>query len=210
MSIARRWVRSASLVGVAATSSSCSSFWKCGVSSIRNRTYSPTRPSTRAMRKGNRQPTSRRNCSDQTLVIAVTTRMPPSWPTITLNCCQLAIQPRLPSRAFSTISAAEPVHSPPAEKPCTRRSNVNAMGAATPTDAYVGSRPMPKVASDTMISASPSATLRPFRSPSWPKNRPPSGRTTKPTPNTAKFASVDATTLEDGKNSCESTGLNAA
>ena len=44
-----------------------------------------------------------------------------------------------------------PAASPPTEKPCATRSMTSRMGAAMPMAAYVGSRPMPAVA--TLISA---------------------------------------------------------
>ena len=46
--------------------------------------------------------------------------------------------------------------------------------------AYVGSRPMAKVAAPIMSSETTSIFLRPTLSPKWPKTTPPSGRATKP------------------------------
>ena len=49
-----------------------------------------------------------------------------------------------------------------------------------PMVAYVGSRPIAKVAMPIIIRATTSIFLRPTRSPKWPKTTPPSGRATKP------------------------------
>ncbi len=65
----------------------------------------------------------------------------------------------------SDTSRTAPPHSPPSAKPCTRRSTVSRTGAAAPTVACVGSRPMAKVAPPISSRLSTSSFLRPSRSP---------------------------------------------
>jgi hypothetical protein len=59
-----------------------------------------------------------------------------------------------------------------------RRSRISRMGARTPIVAYVGSRPIAKLATPMRLMVSTSMDLRPMRSPKWPKITPPRGRTT--------------------------------
>ncbi len=64
---------------------------------------------------------------------------------------------------------------------------------------YVGSRPMPVVATPIRVSARTSIGLRPFLSPSWPATMPPIGRARKPTAKVAKAARTPAVELPAGK-----------
>ena len=54
-------------------------------------------------------------------------------------------------------------------------------GAQIPTWSKVGSRPIRKVVPPMMNRLRISSSLRPIRSPKWPKTIPPSGRAANPT-----------------------------
>src|SRR5262249_56329179 len=63
------------------------------------------------------------------------------------------------------------------------------VGAAAPTAAWVGSRPIKKVAIPINMRVATSVLLRPMRSPKWPKIMAPTGRAANPTawvPNESK------------------------
>lgn len=64
------------------------------------------------------------------------------------------------------------------EKPCISRATSSSSGAANPIDAYEGIRPIANVLAAISIMVAASTLRRPIRSPSGPKNSPPSGRTT--------------------------------
>jgi hypothetical protein len=81
-------------------------------------------------------------------------------------------------------------YSPPVEKPCTSRAHSSRIGANTPIVAALGMQPIAKVPSAIRIIVVASTLLRPMRSASGPKNRPPNGRTRKATAKVANVAIV--------------------
>ena len=83
-------------------------------------------------RKGTRQIQSSTACAGNIVLTNAAMPEPSSSPPATLHCCRLPYSPRRPSGAHSTMNAVEPPHSPPAEKPCSRRATTIRTGAATP------------------------------------------------------------------------------
>jgi len=93
----------------------------------------------------------------------------------------------------------EPPHSPPTAKPCASRSTTRSSGANAPIVAYPGSRPMRIVLSPITVRVTSSVDLRPWMSPRWPKNSPPSGRARNPTANVPNAARVATNPSAPGK-----------
>jgi hypothetical protein len=89
------------------------------------------------------------------------------------------------------------------------RSRSSRIGASTPICAAVGSTPISAVAPPISSMVRASVRLRPMRSPTWPKTKPPIGRTTKPTANVANDSSVPTNELWSGKNALLKTRLAA-
>ena len=113
---------------------------------------------------------------------------------------ELLTRPRLADGANSVVYTIEPVNSPPTENPCSSRSVTSRMGAATPIDAYVGSRPMSNVAPPMSAIDNTSSARRPMRSPTAPSTRLPIGLPRNPTPNTANVSSSCVPGVDCGKN----------
>ena len=132
MSRARGWLRSTVSIGADRRARCERSFANTGLSSTRARTKRPTPISTTESRNGMRQPQDR-NCS---LVVDVdtvrNTRLARISPIGTPTCGYVPKNPRRPGGACSTAMSAAPPHSPPAERPCSRRSTSSRIGAATP------------------------------------------------------------------------------
>jgi hypothetical protein len=77
------------------------------------------------------------------------------------SCTKEAYRPRRDDGACSIASRAAPVHSPPAEIPCSRRRNARISGAATPIVSYEGSNPMQPVDRPISVTVPISAARRP-------------------------------------------------
>jgi len=69
-----------------------------------------------------------------------------------------------------------PVNSPPTEKPCSIRSSTSDTPAAMPICAWVGSRPIARLATPMITMLRLSIRRRPSRSPTGPSTRLPTGR----------------------------------
>ena len=93
-----------------------------------------------------------------------------------------------------------PAYSPPAEKPCRQRKATNNTGAATPIEAAEGISPIAAVEPDISRTVTAKTRLRPTRSPSRPKNAPPSGRSANATAKTANVSRTPLAGLEEAKN----------
>src|SRR5712692_3339016 len=150
-------------------------------------------------RNGMRQPQLSTSAAESRVLVSAATPEPSSRPAATLLCWKLPINPRRSAGAHSTMNAVEPPHSPPAEKPCSSRANTMSAAAATPMLWYVGMMPISTVPAAIRKMVSNSEIFRPLWSPIHPITMPPSGRTTKPTPNTANAASSCVTSLPEGK-----------
>ncbi len=98
------------------------------------------------------------------------------------------------------MKAAEPLHSPPAEKPCKSRATTSRSGANTPIWSYVGSSPIMRVETPIRMTAAASVVLRPILSPKDPNTMAPRGRMKKATAKTANVASREVTRFSEGKN----------
>ena len=94
------------------------------------------------------------------------------------------------SGAYSAMNVIALPYSPPVEKPCTSRATSSRPGASRPMLLWLGMQPMAKVPSAIRIIVVASTLLRPMRSASGPKNRPPKGRTRNATANRPKVAMV--------------------
>ena len=81
-------------------------------------------------------------------------------------------------------------YSPPVEKPCTSRATSSRIGAHMPMAASLGMQPMANVPSAISTIVVASTLLRPIRSASGPKNRPPTGRIRNATANRPNVAIV--------------------
>ena len=115
-------------------------------------------------RNGTRHPQVS-NESPLTLLISLTMPVDASRPSGTPTCGQLAMNPRRFTLPHSIDSSTDPPHSPPPPMPWTSRRSVRITGAATPIVAWVGSRPIMKVATPISISVVIRVVLRPTRSP---------------------------------------------
>ena len=113
----------------------------------------------------------------------------------------LASRPRWRLEPDSSRNDAEPVHSPPAERPCTQRNSTRSSGATTPMLAYGGMKPIRPVARPMPTTEMVSEVRRPKRSPIGPRMKPPSGRAKKPTAKTASAESAPTTGESLPKNS---------
>ena len=154
--------------------------WKTGDSSIVRRTQSPTITRTADSRNGMRQPQALNASSLWTAASRNSTPVASRLPMATPACGHEDQKPRCWSWPCSAAIRTAPPHSPPTAKPCTSRQASSRIGAATPMEAYVGSRPIAIVEMPIISSETTSIFLRPTRSPKCPKTTPPSGRATKP------------------------------
>ena len=111
-----------------------------------------------------------------------------------------AKNPRVLPGALSIASRGPAADSPPSENPCRKRRQTRMIGAAMPTVANVGVRPIAVVDAPISTSVETMIGLRPMRSPKCAKTTPPSGRAANPTAKTPKPAIVPASGLSDGKN----------
>ena len=127
-----------------------------------------------------RQPHASKAASDWTAASTHRTPVANRLPSATPACGHEDQKPRCESSPCSAAISTAPPHSPPTAKPWTRRQVSSRSGAATPMEAYVGSRPIAKVATPMRKSEKTSIFLRPTLSPKWPKTTPPRGRATKP------------------------------
>ncbi len=127
-----------------------------------------------------RQPHASKSASLWTAASTNSTPVAIRLPSGTPACGHEDQNPRFFSSPCSAAISTAPPHSPPTAKPWSSRQTSSRIGAATPIVAYVGSRPIAKVATPIIISATTSIFLRPTRSPKCPNTTPPSGRATKP------------------------------
>ena len=125
-----------------------------------------------------RQPQASSVASDIEAAKPAPTAEPSRMPPLAPHDASAPITPRRPSGACSTRNIIELVYSPPTESPCTMRSSVSAIGAATPSVAYPGRSPIRKVGIAMAATEKVSAARRPNRSPIWPITAPPTGRIT--------------------------------
>ena len=109
----------------------------------------------------------------------------PAWMPMNGNAAKY---PRRSTGAYSAISTVDPACSAPAPKPWHSRRKTNRMGAQMPMVSKVGSAPTRVEEPPISKIVTTRTHLRPSLSPIVPKNRPPSGRATNPTPNVAKLA----------------------
>ena len=125
------------------------------------------------------------------------------------------ICPKVPARpwrsrpAFSVSRRMTPPHCPPTAMPCRKRSTTSAIGASTPIESAVGSKPMRNVADPIRTRHVTRAGLRPTLSPKWPKTRPPMGRAMKPAQKVLKASNVPRSGEASGKNSSPNTNAAA-
>ena len=127
-----------------------------------------------------RQPHALNASSDWTAARIHSTPVANRLPSATPACGHDDQNPRRESSPCSAAIRTAPPHSPPTAKPWTRRQASSRIGAPMPMLAYVGRRPIAKVATPMRSSEVTSIFLRPTRSPKWPKTMPPRGRATKP------------------------------
>jgi hypothetical protein len=161
----RGYSLSTSTIGARALVSVFSSSWNRGVSAMASRIHRPTAISAPLSRNGTRQPHDSKDASERVADMIPSTPAASRLPTGTPTCGQLAFQPRrLESPCSIDISTAPP-HSPPSPRPWEMRSTTSRMGAATPMAAYVGSRPIRKVAMPITSRVTTSTFLRPTLSP---------------------------------------------
>ena len=152
-----------------------------GDSDTEMRTHRPTMMSTAESRNGIRQPQAAKASSDWNAASSARTPVASRLPAGAPACGQEAQKPRCSGLPCSETIRTAPPHSPPSAKPWMSRRVISRIGASTPTDGYVGSSPMQKVAPPIIISEMTRSFLRPIRSPKWPKTRAPTGRAKKPT-----------------------------
>ena len=84
------------------------------------------------------------------------------------------------------MKVVAPAYSPPVEKPWMSLRQMSRTGAHTPSTVAGGRTPMPKVATAIIMRVKARTSLRPRRSPSWPRMTPPRGLATKVTAKTAR------------------------
>ncbi|CAM5609842.1 hypothetical protein SDIAM26S_01615 [Streptomyces diastaticus subsp. diastaticus] len=112
-----------------------------------------------------RQPQVTNACSERSAVSTASTAVASNCPAGAPVCGQEAQKPRRLASPCSETSSTAPPHSPPSAKPWTSRSTVSSSGAAVPMVAWVGSRPIAKVAPPIISRLMTSSFLRPSRSP---------------------------------------------
>ena len=155
------------------------------------RMYTPTGMMSSPSTKGTRQPQACSASSESTDVSSRPSEAPSSAATPWLMDCQLTKKPRWLAPADSSSSVVAEPTSPPAAKPCSRRPATMSTGAITPICACVGAKAMSAVPSPISAMVASMAALRPLRSAYAPNTMLPSGRMTKPTPNTATAMSSE-------------------
>ncbi len=171
-STSRQWCLSTATSGMRSAGASAlrasARFSAClntGDSSTESRIHRPTITSTPDSRNGIRQPQAPNADSDSTAVSSASTPVASNCPAGAPVCGHDAQKPRRRASPCSDTSSTAPPHSPPSAKPCTSRSTVSRTGAMLPMVAWVGSRPMAKVAPPIISRLSTSSFLRPSRSP---------------------------------------------
>ena len=112
---------------------------------------------------------------------------------------KLPKNPRRLSGEYSAMNVIAPAYSPPVEKPCTTRQSTSRIGAQMPIEAYGGMKPSRNVPIAIMMTVIERTLVRPIRSPSGPKNSPPSGRTRNDTAKPANTPTCASVGLSGGK-----------
>ena len=136
-----------------------------GDSETPRRIHMPIAIRTSEKRNGILQPQLRNCSSDVARDTTVRTTVAISMPSGTPICGKPPNRPRFLTGACSTAMSAAPPHSPPAARPWRMRSRSRAIGATTPAPAYVGRRPITKVAIPMRRRVTTSMALRPSLSP---------------------------------------------
>src|SRR6185295_15644520 len=113
---------------------SCTAALNGGVSSMLRRMYRPVGPSMLPNKNDKRQPHASRAAGVSQVLSEAEVSEPSKNPHATLACCKLPNRPRRCGGAHSTMKAVELPHSPPAEKPCSKRAATSNAEAPTPID----------------------------------------------------------------------------
>src|SRR4051794_13249774 len=95
-----------------------------------------------AHQNGMRQPHDARSAGDIVELSSSANKLPTSVASAAVPEMTLASRPRWRLEPDSSRNDAEPVHSPPAERPCTQRNSTRSSGATTPMLAYGGTKPI--------------------------------------------------------------------